>query len=141
MARITKQDITPRKKALENALFRFEEALLLFKQEPEESRYYRATRDSLVQTFEFSIELFWKYLSLYLEFSNGIPTYTPRESIRQCVETKLITPQEARKLGMMVDDRNETSHTYDESVAKKLAKKIPEHHKLLKILFNRLTLD
>ncbi len=60
---------------------------------------------------------------------------------KKCVNSNVRTIQEEKKIEDMISDRNETSHTYDESIAKDLAKRIPAHYKLLKIVFDRLTLD
>lgn len=141
MAGIKKQDISPRKNALASALLTLKESIEIFAQQPEGSHFHRSTRDSLIQRFEFSIESLRKYLRHYLEFTNGIAVSSSMMVLRECVNTKLITIEEEKKIEDMISDRNETSHTYDENIAKDLATRIPDHYKLMKALFDRLTID
>lgn len=141
MARVNKQKVEPKKEVLERALLRLDEDISLFKKQPEGSESYRATRGNMIQSFECVIELFWKYLSRYLELIHNILANSSREVIRKCLEVKVLTLQESIQLDNMIDDRNETSHSYEESFAKILAKRIPVHFKIMKALSDRLTLD
>ena len=85
--------------------------------------------DGAIQRFEFTFELAWKLLCARLQY-NGIEADTPRAAVK-----------EAYKAGMIVDgdgwidmleDRNRTSHIYDEKTAKVIYKKIcAQHYPLL----------
>lgn len=60
-------------KNLCNALNRLDEAVVDFKKlqtdlnNAYEIRLYRSFRDSMIQRFEFCVDLFWKYLKIVLE--------------------------------------------------------------------------
>lgn len=139
MDRIKKEDINAKEKNLTNAILKFKQALDAFKLETKNSKYYEMARDSLIQRFEFSIELLRKYLIYRAEEASATILKTPRELIRECIEIKLITKEESIHLSIMIDDRNKTSHAYDENLAEELAARIPEHYKNIKMLFDKLT--
>jgi len=69
----------------------------------------------LIQGFEFTFELAWKLLKDFLEAKGFANFHGSRDTFRLAFEEGLITNG---KLWMeMIDDRNRTSHTYDEEVA------------------------
>lgn len=71
-------------------------------------------KDGVIQRFEFTSELFWKTLKIFLAYK-GIETRTPRDSLKEAFRINLI---EDEKLFLnMLEDRNKTSHIYDESTA------------------------
>jgi nucleotidyltransferase substrate binding protein (TIGR01987 family) len=74
-------------------------------------------RDSVIQRFEFTYELAWKMLKLYLE-SEGVSTKTPKETFQESLQAGLL------KDGNIWTDlhkhRNLTTHTYDEEVAEEV---------------------
>ena len=71
-------------------------------------------RDSVIQRFEFSWELAWKMLKLRLSYL-GIEALNPREVIRQSLQAGLI--QDGNAWSEAQQQRNLTSHTYDESLS------------------------
>ena len=73
---------------------------------------------ALVQAFEISFELGWKTIKDYLEY-NGIKTDTPREAIKSAFSNNLI--EDGKIWIEMMEARNKTSHTYNQSFAKELA--------------------
>jgi len=71
--------------------------------------------DSLVKRFEFTYEMAWKLLMSY-EKDNGISELQgSRDVIRRAFAMSIIENGEAWL--EMVDDRNKTSHLYDEEMA------------------------
>ena len=76
---------------------------------------------ALVQAFEIAFELAWKTIKDYLEYS-GIKTDTPREAIKSAFSNNLI--EDGKIWILMMEARNKTSHTYNQSVAKELANEI-----------------
>ncbi|MEW6379025.1 MAG: nucleotidyltransferase substrate binding protein [bacterium] len=95
---------------LGNALQRLREAL----QEPEGNSL---AVDGTIQRFEFVIELYWKMLKRLLA-SEGIETYTPRESLQRAFQANWLSDETAWL--QMLRDRNETSHIYDEATARRI---------------------
>lgn len=97
-------------------------------------------RDSMIQRFEYCTELFWKYLQKYLEEYVKTPDINgPAPVIRACYTAGLLDETEAENGLEMVKDRNMTSHIYKEEIAEELAKKIPNHCKLMITIANRLS--
>ena len=74
-------------------------------------------RDATIPRFEFSFELVWKTLKLYLE-RQGHECGRPRPTLKKAFADGLISsPEEADVWLRMLEDRNLTSHAYDEALA------------------------
>ncbi|MBS6103992.1 HI0074 family nucleotidyltransferase substrate-binding subunit [Megasphaera sp.] len=84
-------------------------------------------RDALIQRFEFSFELIWKCAKEYLYVQDGIDAASPKKVIRACRETGLLSEAETEQALKMVDDRNLTTHTYDEAFVVSLIGRFPEY--------------
>jgi nucleotidyltransferase substrate binding protein (TIGR01987 family) len=93
--------------------------------------YSEITRDASIQRFEYCFEIIWKTVKLYLEYHEGIICNSPKSCFRELFSTGLIDENKAIKLLEMTDDRNLTSHTYDEELAKELYNKLPQYYKLM----------
>ena len=70
--------------------------------------------DATIQRFEFSVELFWKLLKRLLS-DLGQETSHPKEVLKEAFTSGLIDQEQ--EWIRMLNDRNETSHTYDEELA------------------------
>jgi len=108
----------------QRALKTFEEIL----KEP----YSKIVRDASIQRFEYSFEVFWKVVKIYLEYQEGIICNSPKSCFREMFSVGLIDENKTTKLLEMTDDRNLTSHTYDEDLAEGLYQKLHEHYELMK---------
>lgn len=74
-------------------------------------------RDAAIQRFEFTFELVWKTLQLYLEHE-GFESGGPRAVLKRAFIIRLISDQDEADVWLqMLDDRNLTSHAYDETLA------------------------
>ena len=72
----------------------------------------------VIQNFEFTYELCWKFMKRWLEVNIGtayVEGVTRRELFRLSVENKLI--KDVDQWMEYHDARNETSHTYDQDTA------------------------
>ena len=77
-------------------------------------------RDATIQRFEFTFEVVWKALKLYLE-RQGHECGGPRPTLKKAFAENLIaTPEEADLWFQMLEDRNLTSHAYDEALAQRI---------------------
>lgn len=77
-------------------------------------------RDAVIQRFEFSFELVWKALKLYLE-RQGHECGGPRPTLKKAFAEGLITTTEEADVWLqMLEDRNLTSHAYDEALATRI---------------------
>lgn len=81
--------------------------------------------DGTIQRFEFTFELAWKLLRLML-LNEGIESNTPRAVLKEAYLAKLISDGEGWI--DMLEDRNKTSHLYDEKIAAAIYRKIKEAH-------------
>ena len=93
-------------------------------------------RDSSIQRFEFTFELFWKSLKAYAEES-GLEAFSPRDSIRIAFQLGVI--QESPEWFRMLEDRNLTSHTYNEATADSIYSHLPTYTQLVRQALEELT--
>ena len=96
---------------LEKALFKLEEMV----NEPVDNK--RAQIDASIHRFEFCFELFWKTLKVILE-NLGQKASFPKEILKTAFQGNIIDQEEVWLA--MLNDRNETSHVYDEQVADRI---------------------
>ena len=94
-------------------------------------------RDSLIKRFEYSIDVFWKYLRLHLIERQGMEPAPPKTTIRNAFEVGLLSDDETTTILDMIDNRNLTSHTYNESLAEKVSEEIPDYFKVMKKVLAR----
>lgn len=71
-------------------------------------------RAGIIQIFETTFELAWKVLKDYLD-SEGYTVMSPRETIKQAFKMEMIS--NGTLWLEALNDRNLTSHTYDEDAA------------------------
>ena len=93
-------------------------------------------RDASIKRFEFTFELAWKTAQKFLR-GQGIVTRSPKETFQQSFKFGLI--KDNVNWIRMLDDRNLTSHTYDEQTAKNIYSRLPEYQKLFEELHTALT--
>ncbi len=109
----------------EQALIRLEEALAQPKND--------FMRDSAIQRFEFTLDLAWKSVQIYLKDIHGIDCNSPKSCFREAFRVDLIDYDDFWI--DLVDKRNETVHTYVEELAQEVYKVLPQavvlFHKLL----------
>lgn len=96
-------------------------------------------KDGVIQRFEFTFELLWKTLKMFLEYQ-GIDVKSPRDSLKEAFRMGLIDDEEIYL--DMLEDRNLTSHIYDEEVSEEIFKRIKSRYvqlfeKVLKKLYER----
>ena len=96
-----------------------------------DSNDVKAYRNSVIKSFELSYELFWKTLKIYLSTHYGVEINSPKGTIHQCEKQTLISNDETKLLLAMADVRNMTTHDYDQSMAEKISKKIPEYYAIM----------
>lgn len=81
----------------------------------------RSNIDATIQRFEFTIELFWKLLKKLL-LAKGVSAQYPRDVLKEAYAGNLIDDEEIWL--SMLNDRNQTSHTYDEALANQIYERI-----------------
>jgi len=120
----TQVDLT----AFESALARLQDALIQSRSE--------WIRDAAIQRFEFTFELAWK-TTMRVEQASGLESGTsPRQVIKVAFKADWIDDNELWL--KMLDDRNRTSHTYNQMVAEEIFDRLPEYSDALSGLLARL---
>lgn len=89
-----------------------------------------AYRDASIKRFEFCYELTWKYLKRYLETKFGIIERSPKTVVQECFKQKILSMNDTELFQKIIDDRNATSHIYDEKKASQISTRIPSYLKL-----------
>jgi nucleotidyltransferase substrate binding protein (TIGR01987 family) len=118
-----------KKRTFKNALDRLEESLQI----PTDQNI---VIDGVIQRFEFTFELSWKWLKQYLEYKGILDAKAPRDVFRHAYALDII--QDGEAFIEMMKDRKISSHTYDEATANAIYKRIKDqHYFLLLALYNR----
>lgn len=85
----------------------------------------------LIQAFEFTHELAWNVIRDYFEYQGNGAIIGSRDATREAFQKGLIVDGEGWM--EMIKSRNQTSHTYNEKIAKEIVENIRERYfKLLK---------
>jgi len=88
-------------------------------------------RDAVIQRFEFTFELCWKSLKLYLE-RQGLDCGGPRSTLKKAFAEGLIgSEEEADDWLQMLEDRNLVSHAYDEALATRIYRRVAQDYAAL----------
>ena len=103
-----------------------------------ETPYTVIVRDATIQRFEYSFEIFWKFLKEHLRVKEGIICNSPKSCFREAFNVKLLTEDETVTALEMTDDRNLTAHTYHEEVAEEIYRKIKSYYTLMDKVFRNL---
>ena len=120
---MSKDRFIERQVEVRNATVRLLEAVA----EPESA----IVRDAVIQRFEFSFELVWKTLKLYLEWQ-GHECGGPRPTLKKAFSEGLIGDTEEADLWLrMLEDRNLTSHAYDEALATRIYRHVAKDYAAL----------
>jgi len=98
--------------------------------------YSVVVRDAAIQRFEYTFEAFWKFLRDYLREAEGIRSNSPKSCFREALGAGLISEEQSMTCLEMTDDRNLISHTYIETVADQIYRKIGSYCKLMEEIFN-----
>lgn len=110
--------------AAERALAKLEELARL--DEPAEVQ-----RDAAIQRFEYTVEAVWKAARHLLLEREGLDRASPKSVVRASMEVGLLSMDDAAAALSMIDDRNLTSHTYNEALAASIYARLGGHAQLL----------
>lgn len=81
-------------------------------------------KDGVLQRFEFTMELLWKTLKIVLEYNKIDASGGPKHCIKQAFRYGFINDDEI--ILDMLDDRNRSSHVYDEETSDEIFTNIKE---------------
>lgn len=91
----------------------------------------RIERDAAIQRFEYTVEACWKAAQAVLDSHYGIVLASPKTVVRACAQNGLLSEPEGHAAMAMIDDRNLTSHTYNEELAAAIHSRLRAHAGLL----------
>lgn len=94
-----------------------------------------ANRDSAIKRFEFTVELAWKCVQKFLR-EQEIICRSPKECLKEAFKFGLIE-DDPRWLEMM-EDRNLTAHTYNETTAEEVYERLPNYLEAFSLLKEKL---
>lgn len=93
-------------------------------------------KDGVIQRFEFTFELLWKTIKVFLE-DKGILCKSPKDCLQQAFKYGLISDEEL--FLKMLNDRNKTSHLYDQSASEDIFKNIKsDYSEAISDLLNKI---
>ncbi len=118
-------------------LEQFERAIEKLQQALEEPRN-DFIRDSAIKRFEICYELSWKLIKRYLK-EKGIESISPGDCFKEAYRQKLI--EYNNKWLDMIEDRNLTSHIYNEKTAEEIYAKLGGYLKLYERLASNIRKD
>jgi nucleotidyltransferase substrate binding protein (TIGR01987 family) len=95
-------------------------------------------RDASLQRFEYSFESSWKLLKGYLYQIEGLVCNSPKECFREGLKVGVLSAEETETCLVMTDDRNLTSHTYIESIAEAIFRKLPSYLAAMQTLLKNI---
>ena len=93
--------------------------------------------DGTIQRFEFCFELSWKFAKLVAR-RYGIDEQSPRQVLKAAFQQNWINDDAAWTA--MLEDRNLSSHTYREALAKELYDRIGGHYQAMLALRDQLSI-
>ena len=93
------------------ALLRLNEAI----DESKNNSVSSTLKDGVIQRFEFCYEICWKLIKYYLENEGIQEAKSPKSTFREAFKIGII--EDGEVWIDMLNDRNLTSHVYDEEVA------------------------
>ncbi len=113
-----------KREKLTMALARLEEALTAYDETPT-----TVVRDGVIQRFEFCTELAWKATREYLLDQGHVEINSPKGTLRQAYADGIVTDQAGWL--KLLDDRNLTSHIYNDATANEIFQRIRTTHRTL----------
>ena len=108
----------------------FKKALTTLKEALAEKKN-KLVRDSVIKRFEYTFELCWKTVKVFLNERFGVDAFSPKECFRELRRNKFISEEETETLLKMTDDRNDIIHSYNENFSDEIYGKIKRDYFVL----------
>ena len=109
---------------LESALSNFRDALTL-----EPRLFPELVADNIksgqIQKFEFTVELLWKTVQVFLFEMDGVDVVTPKSVAKEFVEAGYCDYETYELFIRAVNDRNQLSHIYRQEMAETIRQRLP----------------
>jgi len=101
--------------------------------------YSDVVRDATIQRFEFSFELLWKVVKIYLKDAHAMECDSPKSCFRELRLPLNLSEKEVELCLRMADDRNLSVHTYSKEMAEKLYKRIGKYRELCEKISEKIS--
>ena len=124
------EKLKPRSETAKKALKTLEEIV----DEP----YSTIVRDASIKRFEYSFDIFWKLIKDYLRVQEGIECASPKSCFREAFKVGILSEEETVKVLEMTDDRNLSTHTYDEEAIEEIYQQVRDYWKLMNDICKRI---
>lgn len=92
--------------------------------------------DATTQRFEFNFELMWKILRLALVESHGFEAVSPKQTLQKAYAVGWIEDEQFWL--NMLKDRNLTTHTYKEDLAREIYARIKAYYPAMRRIYDFL---
>lgn len=83
-------------------------------------------RDASIKRFEYSFETTWHAAQAFLAARHGVEAGSPKSVLREAGKVGLLGEESLKRMLLMTDDRNQTTHTYREDLADEIYARLPE---------------
>ena len=133
------ESLKKRHKHLLNTLDTVKDDIARYNKYVNNSDLNETVRRSLIQCFEYSVELTWRFLKNYMIEINGLRApESPKETISSAIGSGILTEDEADLINEALIERNKTSHIYNQEISEIIAANIPKYHMVMEAVANRL---
>jgi nucleotidyltransferase substrate binding protein (TIGR01987 family) len=80
-----------------------------------------------IQKFEFTVELLWKTVQVFLLEVDGVDVVTPKSVAKEFVEAGYCDYEFYELFIRAINDRNQLSHIYRQEMAETIRQRLPEY--------------
>ena len=91
-------------------------------------------QEGLIQRFEYTHELAWKVMKDYAEYQGYTDIKGSRDAFRKALEMRII---DSEKWMEAIEDRNQTSHNYDDETANEIYEAVVHEYYPLFVKFEQ----
>lgn len=112
------------KKELDYALTKLENAFIKLKEGSRDANE-ELEMDGVIQRFEFTFELLWKTLKIFL-LDSGVEAKSPKDSLKEGFKIGWLKDEQV--FLNMLEDRNKTSHLYDKDTSEAILERIKNNY-------------
>lgn len=89
-------------------------------------------QNGMAQKFEYTMELCWKTIKVFLKQHEGLDELSPRKAIKSFYLQGYLDESEYMQLVQAIDDRNTLSHIYGKQEFLKILNRLPAHADVFK---------
>jgi len=95
-----------------------------------------------IHKFEFTVELLWKTVQVFLYEVDGVDVVTPKSVAKEFVEAGYCDYGEYELFIQAINDRNQLSHIYRQEMAESIWQRLPEYvgmtERIVSILLSKI---